>query len=134
MRLHYLFSLGLLACLGTASGLSLSGCTAKTDVGPDNIGCLAVDCGTVATVRLCLGKTLMCPTEHTTLELADGTRLRPGGSVWEAYELHQLDGQMLRIGYTLGAPVAPNEPGSVYATLFCLEEGGRSGTGGQTGK
>lgn len=109
MRLHYLFSVGLLA------GVALAGCTSKTNVEPE------MPCGTYATVRLCYGMTTMCPTEHTTLELADGTRLRPSGPVWEAYLPHQAAGQVLSIGYTPGEALPTDEVGNVRAQLTCLE-------------
>ena len=66
--------------------------------------------------------TMICPTEHTTLELPDGTRLRPSGPVWDAYQPHQMQGQTLRICYTLGAPLPAAEVGNVRATITCLEE------------
>ncbi|MDO7854764.1 hypothetical protein [Hymenobacter convexus] len=116
MRLHYLFSVGLLA------GVGLAGCTTKTDVEPE------VPCGTYATVRLCHGMTTMCLTEHTTLELADGTRLRPSGPAWEAYLPHQADGQTLSIGYTPGPALPAGDVGNLEAKLTCLEEVMRCGT------
>jgi hypothetical protein len=64
----------------------------------------------------------MCPTEHTTLELTDGTRLQPTGPLWQAYQPHQVDGQLLRIGYKTGASPAPaGSLGTVSAQLSCLE-------------
>ncbi|WP_223827510.1 hypothetical protein [Hymenobacter armeniacus] len=113
MRVKYLFSLGLLAGLSAASGLA--GCTEKADVAPE------APCGTTATVRLCLGNTLMCPTEHTTLVLADGTRLRPRGPLWEAYLPQQANGATLRIGYTRGATLPAGDIADVEATITCLE-------------
>ena len=122
MRLHCLFSVGLLA------GAGLAGCTAKTDVAPDE------PCGTYATVRLCPGNTLMCPTEHTTLVLADGTQLRPSGPLWQAYLPNQANGQMLQIGYRREGARPGDEPANVRATITCLEIGVmRCGTGSPTG-
>ncbi|MDB5235949.1 MAG: hypothetical protein JWR44_2942 [Hymenobacter sp.] len=72
MRQHYFLTLCLAAGVSAASGVGLMGCTAKTEVKPGH-----TDCSTTATVRLCHGFTAFCLTEHTTLELADGTRLRP---------------------------------------------------------
>lgn len=114
MRFSPLFSVGLLVGLSGAGSLGLAGCT-TTDVAPE------VPCGTYATVRLCHGKTLMCPTEHTALQLADGTRLLPNGPAWTAYQPHQVDGQVLLVGYTLGDTLPANEPGNVRATITCLE-------------
>jgi hypothetical protein len=126
MRQHYFLTLCLAAGVSAASGVGLMGCTAKTEVKPGH-----TDCSTTATVRLCHGFTAFCLTEHTTLELADGTRLRPSGPVWEAYEPRQADGQVISIGYTLGKPVAPNEPGSTYATITCLQDIFLCGTPGR---
>jgi hypothetical protein len=109
MRLSSLFSAALLA------GMGLAGCTAKTDVEPE------VPCGTTATVRLCFGMTAMCPTEHTTLELADGSRIHPTGPLWTAYQTHQTEGQVLRIGYSANKPPT-DAAGNVLASLTCLEE------------
>ena len=123
MRSTYLTSLARLGCIGTAGALALAGCTTKPDVAPEQ------PCGTYATVRLCPGLTAMCPTQHTTLELADGTLLQPSGPVWEAYQPHQQPGQTLYIGYTLaGARAAAHERGSVPARLSCLEATWRCGT------
>ena len=114
MRLNYLISGLLLA--------SLAGCS-KSEVEPEKA------CGTLATVRLCMGLTAICPTEHTTLVLADGTLLRPSGPAWQAYQPHQVNGQVLRIGYTLAQPLPSGEVGNVRATLTCLElQGLRCGT------
>jgi hypothetical protein len=109
MRLSFLFSAALLA------GMGLAGCTAKTDVEPD------VPCGTYATVRLCYGMTAMCPTEHTTLELSDSTRLHPTGPLWAAYQTHQMEGQVLYIGYSQTNPPI-DAAGNVLANITCLEE------------
>ena len=114
MLLHRLLSLGLLAGVGIASSLGLSSCTHKTDVAPEQ------PCGTAAIVRLCPGKTMACVTEHTTLELADGTRLRPSGALWTAYLGHQVGGESLLIGYTPGAALPTNDVGDVRATISCL--------------
>jgi hypothetical protein len=116
MRLNTFFSLGLLACMSGAGSLGLAGCTAKTDVAPDE------PCGTLVTVRLCPGKTLLCSTEHTTLVLPDGTRLRPNGPLWDAYLPHQHNGAVLRIGYRRGAALPAGEVGDARATITCLEE------------
>ena len=116
MRLNTLFSVGLLACVSGAGSLGLTGCTAKTDIAPDE------PCGTPVTVRLCLGNTLFCPTEHTTLVLADGTLLRPSGPLWDAYLPRQYNGAVLHIGYRRGAVLPAGEVGNVRATITCLEE------------
>ena len=113
MRLKNLLATVGMAGLSTVAGLA--GCTAKTDVSPEQ------PCGTTATVRLCHGLTAICLTEHTTLELADGTRLRPTGPAWQAYLPHQADGQVLSIGYKLGAALPASEVGDARATLTCLE-------------
>lgn len=107
----------LAVVLTLAGGLSLPSCSTKDDVSP-----AAVACSATATVRVCPGRTFECQTKHTTLELADGTRLRPTGPVWAAYQANQLAGQTLRIGYQRGAAVVASEPGDVYAALSCLEE------------
>jgi hypothetical protein len=109
MRLSSLFSAVLLA------GMGLAGCTAKTDVEPE------VPCGTYATVRLCHGKTAMCLTEHTALELADGTRLHPTGPLWATYQPRQTDGQVLHIGYAQHNPPI-DAAGNVLTNITCLEE------------
>lgn len=100
---------GLLAALAVAS------CSAKEGIEP------AAPCDTTATVRLCHGKTSVCLTEHTNLELADGTQLRPRGSVWEAYLPRQVNGQVLRISYRLLPQNAYDNPGVTLAELSCLE-------------
>lgn len=87
------FTLQIFAASSLAAIFGLAGCTNKEDVEPTG------NCDTVVTVRLCPGNTSFCPTEHTTLELADGYRLQPTGAVWEAYEPRQREGQVLRIGY-----------------------------------
>jgi hypothetical protein len=120
MRFNYLLPASLLACICVACGLG--GCTTKTDIAPEQ------PCGTFATVRFCHGYTMDCLTKHTTLELADGTRLRPSGPVWEAYLPQQSDGQPLRIGYTLGAELPSSEVGDRAAKLSCLEAVGFCGT------
>lgn len=86
----------LLAAFSLLAGLGLSGCTEKEVVAPES-----KDCDTMAVVRLCPGNTAACPTEHTTLELPDGARLRPTGPLWEAYQIRQIDGQPIRISYTI---------------------------------
>ena len=113
MRLNNLLAIAWLA--GASSVTGLAGCTAKDDVAPE------AHCGTPVIVRLCHGFTAGCRTEHTTLELADGTRLRPAGPAWEAYLPHQTDGQPLSIGYKLGAALPAGEAGNVRATITCLE-------------
>ena len=122
-----LFSvLSALACLATAPTL-LVGCTAKEEAGPNQ------PCATGATVRFCLGKTAVCLTEHTALELADGTRLRPQGQLWQAYLPKQANGQRLRISYEL-MPFNHRDvpPSDTPALLTCLEAGGdRCGTVGR---
>ncbi|SHJ37948.1 hypothetical protein SAMN02745146_2972 [Hymenobacter daecheongensis DSM 21074] len=112
----------ILLGLSLLAGLSLTGCTKKENVEPNTA------CGTPATVRLCPGKTLMCPTEHTTLVLADGTRLQPTGPAWDAYQPQQQDGQVLRIGYTKGGTVAAGSLADVAVVLTCLETADRCGT------
>ena len=113
MRFNYFLAVGLLAGAGVAS--SLTGCT-KTEVAPEK------SCGTEATVRLCHGLTMACLTEHTTLALADGTRLRPSGPLWTAYLAHQVDGQTIRIGYTAGEMLPNSDVGDMRAEITCLEE------------
>ena len=97
----------------------LASCTNKKDA----IGPAAEPCATTATVRLCPGFTAICPTQHTTLILADGTRLRPSGPVWDSYQPEQADGQVLRISYKIvpGLTMQPELPGYEDATLSCLE-------------
>ena len=77
-------------------------------------------CATTATVRLCPGRTTACATEHTTLELADGTRLQPSGPAWQAYQPQQADGQLLRIGYTLRPQLMTTEANTKNAEISCL--------------
>ncbi len=107
-----IFSLGLTLA-------ALASCTNKKEA----IGPTEEPCATTATVHLCRGYTVFCPTQHTTLVLADGTRLRPSGPVWEAYLPNQADGQVLRIGYKIepGLTMRPELPGAQDATLSCLE-------------
>ena len=100
--------------LGAASTLSFISCTRKAEVAPEQ------PCGTTATVRFCSGKTMACPTEHTTLELADGTRLLPDGPLWTAYLAQQTNGEPLLIGYTLGAALPGNDVGNARATIIRL--------------
>ena len=104
----------------TGLSVALAGvasCTNKENVGPAE-----GPCDTLATVRLCYGYTAFCLTEHTTLVLGDGTRLRPSGPAWTAYQPHQVDGQVLRIGYQITPRITNDEPGYENATLSCLEE------------
>ncbi|TGE19727.1 hypothetical protein [Hymenobacter elongatus] len=108
---HLMASVSLLATLG------LAGCSEKEAVVP------AETCDTAATVRLCPAKTGICLTEHTTLELADGTRLRPNGATWEAYEPMQFEGQVITIGYIRGATITKDGgPGDAHATITCLQD------------
>ncbi|GAA3944691.1 hypothetical protein [Hymenobacter algoricola] len=103
------------------AALALTGCTAKQEIAPkDWCGTDPAACSTKATVRFCLGKTLICPTEHTTLELADGTRLQPTGPTWEAYLARQTDGQKVSIGYSATGPVTNGSPATLSAALSCL--------------
>ena len=120
MRLFSTFR--VLASLGMALS-GIAGCTHKETIGPAE-----EPCATVATVRFCLGRTAFCLTEHTTLELADGTRLRPSGPVWAAYQAYQSDGQVLRIGYHITPRLTYDEPGYENATLSCLENVNWCGT------
>jgi len=117
----------MLAHPSVAAGIGLVGCTTKEGVGPT-----AGACATTATVCLCHGRTAVCLTEHTTLELADGTRLRPAGAVWKVYLPHQTDGQVLRIGYQVdGAPhTGEPVPGSKAAIITCLESSRNGGGNG----
>lgn len=112
--MRHFFTLHTFAHLGLAATIGLSACTNKADVAPDE------PCATTATVRLCHGLTTMCPTLHTTLELSDGTRIRPTGKVWEAYLPKQEDGQVLRISYTILPRITNDAPGYENATLSCL--------------
>ncbi|UOQ54372.1 hypothetical protein [Hymenobacter cellulosivorans] len=111
----------LVVSLAASLGL-LSSCTEKSTIAPE------AQCGTQATVRLCPGNTLICPTEHTTLELADGTRLRPSGSLWTAYLPKQVEGQVICIGYKLGAATQKYEVGNFYAEITCLQDASQCGT------
>jgi hypothetical protein len=120
MRLFSTFQ--VLAGLGMALS-GLVGCTRKETIGPAE-----GSCSTVVTVRLCHGYTAFCLTEHTTLELADGTRLRPSGPVWAAYQPNQIDGQVLRIGYQITPRITTDAPGYENATLSCLENVNWCGT------
>jgi len=70
--MRHVFTLPKWAGLALVAAVGFTGRKSE-DVVPD------VPCGTTATVRFCYGYTMMCPTEHTTLELADGTRVRPRG-------------------------------------------------------
>ncbi|UOQ73590.1 hypothetical protein [Hymenobacter cellulosilyticus] len=103
--------------------VDLNACSEKTEVSPEQ-----VSCGTQATVRLCPGYTMMCLTEHTTLELADGTRLHPRGPLWSAYLPKQVGGQVLSIGYRLSRPEGIPEEGVVYSEITCLKPVDRRGT------
>ena len=94
----------------------IAGCTSKANITPAE-----GPCATSATVRFCYGYTAVCLTQHTTLELADGTRLRPSGAIWEAYRPKQIDGEVLRISYALVPHNAYDSPGVTFATLTCLE-------------
>ena len=114
--MHSLTTFRVAASLSLALA-GLAGCTSKETVRPAD-----EPCAKLATVRLCLGRTAACPTQHTTLELADGTRLRPSGPVWDTYQPRQLDGQRLRIGYALAPQNAYDDPAYTRVTLSCLEE------------
>lgn len=120
MRLFRTPLFSTIAVLGLLGGLTA--CSDKTEVRPE------AQCGTPATVRFCHGNTLMCPTEHTTLELADGTRLRPSGPLWAAYLPKQVEGQTVCIGYQLGAATEKYEVGNFYAEITCLQDGASCGT------
>ncbi|MCB2409268.1 hypothetical protein [Hymenobacter lucidus] len=117
MRLNFTTARQLVAGMSLLAGLGLAGCADKSEEPAP----AEAPCGTVAIVRLCPGNTLMCPTEHTTLELPDGTRLRPTGPLWETYEPGQVDGMAIKIGYTLGTPITSDGPGTSYATITCLD-------------
>jgi hypothetical protein len=110
------FSTQILFACGLAAVFAVAGCTNKEAVEPNE------PCATTVTVRLCPGRTAVCLTEHTALELADGSRLRPTGPVWESYESRQREGQVLTVGYKR---VRCNDIGSDCideASLSCLKE------------
>jgi|GEM_PF-2868647 len=113
----------LLTGLSLLAGLVLTGCTAKQkeEIAPKNWCSTGAACGTAATVRLCLGNTTGCPTQHTTLVLADGTRLQPTGPAWEAYQPQQLNGQIIYIGYSATGPTTHGAPADASAILLCLD-------------
>ena len=115
MRISLTFR--ILAGLGLVTGSGLAGCSRKETIKPAQ-----EPCTTTAVVRLCPGFTAICPTQHTRLELADGTRLRPVGPVWDSYQPRQLEGQVLRISYDIGPHVPNDSPSGENATLSCLEE------------
>ncbi|SFQ03760.1 hypothetical protein SAMN04515668_1237 [Hymenobacter arizonensis] len=94
----------------------MAGCASKEDISPKG------SCATAATVRLCYGRTAACPTEHTTLELTNGKRLRPSGKVWRAYLPKQREGQVLSISYNLVQQGSSDNAESPLVTLTCLEE------------
>ena len=108
-----------LAALTLVAGLGLASCSEKEDVTPEEA---EVPCGTRAVVRLCHGYTAGSLTEHTTLELPDGTRISPSGPTWEAYELHQVHGQVLSIGYVTGGAAPAGSVATASATITCLEQ------------
>lgn len=112
--MRQIYTLPALARLGVAA-IGLAGCTSKGNVAP------AEPCSTAATVRFCYGKTAVCLTEHTSLELPDGTRIRPTGNLWRAYLPQQVNGQVLRISYALAPHNTYDIPGVTVATLSCLE-------------
>ena len=114
--MRHLFTLHTFARLGLAASIGLSACTNKEDAAPDE------PCATTATVRLCNGYTGVCLTEHTSLVLANGLTLRPSGEVWAAYLPKQVNGQVLRISYTIIPRITNDAPGYENATLSCLEE------------
>lgn len=112
-----------LFCLSLTVGLGVVGCTEKADVVPGQDGC-----DTPAIVRLCKGKTGVCLTEHTILELPNGVRLHPAGDKWEAYEVNQIEGQALLIGYTLTPHIMTYAPGEVNGNITCLRVADWCGT------
>lgn len=114
--MRHLFTFRVAASLSLVL-VGLASCTSKETVRPAD-----EPCATLATVRLCPGRTAVCPTQHTTLELADGTRLRPSGPVWDTYQPRQLNGQRLRISYTLAPQNAYDDPAYAHVKLSCLEE------------
>jgi len=114
-RLHQLTGFGLLLFLG------LSGCTPKDVVAPtpkDVVAPTTTECSELVTVRFCPS---CVATLHTTLQLANGYYVLPIGAVWQAYQVQQVEGQVLQVGYQLGPPLAPNEYGIRTATITCLE-------------
>ncbi|OGX84637.1 hypothetical protein [Hymenobacter glacialis] len=113
--MHYTYINSIWAILGLLAALIVAGCSSQDGTEP------TVACGTTATVRFCLGKTTMCPTEHTNLELADGTRVRPRGKVWDAYLPRQVDGQVLSVGFILAQATPNDDPAFRHVTLSCLE-------------
>ena len=113
--MHHFFTFRAVAGLSLILAGAAS-CTTKETVRPAE-----EPCATTATVRLCLGRTAICPTQHTTLELADGTRLRPSGPVWAAYQPRQAEGEQLRISYAIVPRITTDAPGYENATLSCLE-------------
>ncbi|HEX8329861.1 MAG TPA: hypothetical protein VF629_20150 [Hymenobacter sp.] len=114
--MRHLFALHTFARLGLAATFGLSACNGQEEVAPDE------PCATTATVRFCYGLTTMCPTQHTTLELSDGTRIRPTGKVWEAYLPKQVDGQVLRVSYEPASKPTSGENNVNYVSLSCLEQ------------
>ncbi|TGE26424.1 hypothetical protein [Hymenobacter metallicola] len=113
---HWLCGLSLLAAVG------LSGCSEKADVSPSNEPSAAeVGCNTPVTVRLCMGMTAGCLTDHTTLRLPDGTLVSPSGPIWEDYERNQVHDQVLSVGYVLGGPAPAGSLATVNATITCLQ-------------
>src|SRR5215217_582876 len=111
-----IFRLPSWTCLSLATSLLLAGCTSNEEIEP------AQPCATTATVRFCYGRTAVCATEHTALELANGTRLLPTGPLWEAYMPKQKDGQVLRVSYAPAVRITNDAPATQYVTLSCLEE------------
>jgi hypothetical protein len=110
------FSTQILFTCSLVAVFAVAGCTNKENVEPNE------PCATTVTVRLCPGRTSVCHTEHTTLELADGSRLRPAGPVWESYESRQREGQVLTVGYKR---TLCNDIGSDCideAAISCLKE------------
>ncbi|UPL48946.1 hypothetical protein [Hymenobacter sublimis] len=117
--LYHLANFGLLFFLG------LNGCTNQDSVAP-----AITECSELATVRFCpsYGDSPNCKTLHTTLQLANsreglpaGYHVLPVGPKWQAYQAHQINGQVLRVGYQLGPEVPPNVDGLREATITCLE-------------
>jgi hypothetical protein len=114
--MRYFFHLPFWTRLSLATSLVLAGCASEEEIEP------AQPCASTATVRFCYGNTAVCATAHTTLELADGSRVLPTGQLWEAYLPKQKDGQLLRVSYAPVARIATDAPATQSVTLSCLEE------------
>lgn len=111
----------LFATFRLITGLSIALAGAASCGHKETVSPAQEPCATVVTVHLCPGFTAVCPTQHTSLELADGTRLRPSGLVWDAYQPKQLEGQRLRISYALIAQNMYDAPTFTHVLLTCLE-------------